>query len=176
MQTPLAWVGSNMCSWRPRAPSTRPSGPKPSAGAAPAGKSSVVAGDHTASRLGLLSVSSPSLTSPYTTLVALGLRESGGRAPGGADAVNERSLSARWRNEAEVSVLWASLRSSPLPPALSNGSLLSLLLAMLHGENLTGRSGPATDTTDDMEEELLVKAGRKPGGGDARGARGSGGP
>ena len=135
----------------------------------------MVAGDHTASRLGLLSVSSPSLTSPYTTLVALGLRESGGRAPGGADAVNERSLSARWRNEAEVSVLWALLRSSPLLPAL-NGSLLSLLLAMLHEEKRTGRSGPATDTTDDMEEELLVKAGRKPGGGDARGARAPAGP
>eukprot|EP00964_Phaeocystis_antarctica_P002817 scaffold1493_cov66-Phaeocystis_antarctica.AAC.3 len=130
-----------------------------------------------ASRLGVPSIPSPSLSSssPYTTRIALGPRESGGRAPGGADAVNERSLSARWRNEAEVSVLWALLRSSPLPPALSprlNGSLLSPVLAMLHGEKRTGRSGPATDTddtTDDREELFRVKAGRKPGGGDARG-------
>lgn len=68
---------------------------------------------------------------------------------------------------------WASLRPSPLvPPALSpwlNGSLLSLLLAMLHVEKRTGRSGPAIDATDDMEELPLVRAGRKPGGGDARG-------
>ena len=31
------------------------------------------------------------------------------------------------------------------------------------------RISPATDTTDDMEELFLVKAGRKPGGGDTEG-------
>ena len=138
----------------------------------------MVAGGHAASRLGLSSVSSRSSTSPFTLVTRGGRRESpGGRAPGGADAVNERARSIRCRNEAEVSVHSASLRASPpcsplVPPALPpwlNGSLLSLLLAMLHVEKRTGRWGPATDATDDMEELFLVRADRKPGGGDARG-------
>lgn len=121
-------------------------------------------GGHAASRLGLSSASSRS-SSPYTLVTRGGRRATGGRAPGGADAVNERSLSIRCRNDAEVSVHWAL---PPAPPPWLNGSLLSLLLAMLHVEKRTGKSGPATDATDDMEELRLVRAGRKPAGGDAR--------
>lgn len=49
-----------------------------------------------ASRLGLSSVSSRSTsTSPYMLVTRGGRREPGGRAPGGADAVDERLLSIR---------------------------------------------------------------------------------
>ena len=68
--------------------------------------------DHKLSRLGspqlVSSLSSrvPSWPSMCMMLVALGVRRfEGGRAPGGADVVNERSLSACCRNEDEVSVL-----------------------------------------------------------------------
>lgn len=75
----------------------------------------------------------------------------GGRTPGGADPVNERSLSAFWRNSAVVSGLAcaASQSASLLPRELSrilHGSLECLLLAMLICVNLTGNSGPAKES------------------------------
>ena len=77
--------------------------------------------------------------------------------------MNERSLSIRWRNEAEVSVLCTLSRSWELSPRLLHGSLLSRLLAILHREKRTGRSGPACDIIDIVEESLRVRAGRVPG-------------
>ena len=75
----------------------------------------------------------------------------GGLTPGGADPVNERSLSARWRKSDVVSVLGAATwpgESSQEPSLLRwlHGSLESWLLAMLILENRTGRSGPAKES------------------------------
>ena len=72
--------------------------------------------------------------------------------------MNERSLSARWRNVGVVSVVYAaaSPRAPPLnePPLSSerplHGSWLSLLLAMLHWEKRTGSSGPAAEPGDSL--------------------------
>ena len=97
------------------------------------------------SRLGSSSFSS------FSMLGALAASFVGGRAPGGADAVNERSLSARWRNSAEVSVLvWAAsdslLLHDPESSRMLHGSSVEcMLLATLIREKRTGRSGPALD-------------------------------
>ena len=77
--------------------------------------------------------------------------------------MNERSLSARWRNMGVVSVVCAaaSPRAPPLdePPLSSERPLdhgswrLFLLLAMLPWEKRTGSSGPAAEPGDSLPLE-----------------------
>ena len=77
--------------------------------------------------------------------------------------MNERSLSARWRNVGVVSVVCAaaSPRAPPLdePPLSSERPLdhgswrLFLLLATLHREKRTGSSGPAAEPGDSLPLE-----------------------
>jgi len=89
----------------------------------------------------------------------------GGRAPGGADAVNERPLSIRCRNEAEVRGCGAGEAQGAGTPrekpevgscGLHGSSWLSMLLAMLHREKRTGKSGPAAETSEQAEEVLIL--------------------